>query len=1101
MSITREIAELREHSRRVVILIILLVSSLNVPIVKGEGLIEKYEEFEHDVIFEKVYLDLPTFESSFEKDLGSLGTVSGTAYVSLGKSTIRLPTKIKARFDTLIEPFSTNIVEMDVMPYDGEGPEFKHIFGFNLSVAYDPPGPEWLTGEGSVGDFDTGFNFEGDFTPPINNDWEATSSESFSGSIGIKKLLSFDIGLEARYKIIGDKVIGHFSEDDPYAEAEEVGPLGIVMRGGGYSEQFGIKDWDMYTSLDGYVDFEAYDLRYIIGYKIEIVNFLIGFSFAGASWTWKIPTFVTLEIPAGEDEIYVNNQESDKTAYQMSRILFPGGALNSMNDPPIFDIKTPSMVYAEPGESFQATIQLRHSVRNPPSGYSIPPTTLDVYYENEELAGSFPVTSRDFEIGEIKISLTLPTSLDPEDLYYSFRVVLQPPVIGGSYGGITVVKQREASLRVSQLRSDLNIREESLTISVPGVTFGNLGAHGSVIQRIGATVSNDGLVPSTPTTVELWMYRGMPTVPAYGNRDLIFSNAILISSQPLPPIIPGVNYSTQFLYHIPQEMSGETLTYLIEVDGGQTVPELHEENNLAFTTSEISETGNSIRWVLGSIYLGYNNLSLVYDSPASLTVSEIASGMSQETELQMDMPSFVNSQAYLANWQQSVTADLSGQAPAELVSEYSEDVNELSSTIQETIALKAYDQEHVLRILDQQLGVIGVVERIRTGTIIGQVIDDLTKQPVSGADVFAVDQTGSTSSVSTNSVGVFSLSLLKPSTYTLIVNHTGYGTSTKEVNLPPSGRVFEKISLLPAWGTLEIRVVDEITQENLEGAIVKLHLEKDVLTSVISSDGYIAISGVPTGLHQMEITKNLYESAQKVVQILPNVTESLEIELVPLNIHDTAIIGFEAVPRNLELGGTGSLALTIGNEGMWQETVNIRVYANQTLIGEETETLARQKYETFTYSWDSSGTPPGSYELMATATPVDNEIETLDNTKIFGKITVSDTEPPLVNAGQDITVSRGELVAFDASGSTDNDMITDYLWDFGDGETGTGISVSHEYVDAGTYTVSLTVLDRTGNQQTDTVRVEVEQRGFSWYWIVPVLALIIIVYFVLSKKR
>jgi len=49
---------------------------------------------------------------------------------------------------------------------------------------------------------------------------------------------------------------------------------------------------------------------------------------------------------------------------------------------------------------------------------------------------------------------------------------------------------------------------------------------------------------------------------------------------------------------------------------------------------------------------------------------------------------------------------------------------------------------------------------------------------------------------------------------------------------------------------------------------------------------------------------------------------------------------------------------------------------------------------------------------------------------------------------------------FDGSGSTDSDgEITKYIWDFGDGSTGTGISVTHSYWNSGNYNVSLTVLD------------------------------------------
>jgi PKD repeat protein len=52
---------------------------------------------------------------------------------------------------------------------------------------------------------------------------------------------------------------------------------------------------------------------------------------------------------------------------------------------------------------------------------------------------------------------------------------------------------------------------------------------------------------------------------------------------------------------------------------------------------------------------------------------------------------------------------------------------------------------------------------------------------------------------------------------------------------------------------------------------------------------------------------------------------------------------------------------------------------------------------------------------------------------------------------------------FDGSGSIDPDgTITSYTWNFGDNSTGQGISVSHSYAAAGTYTVTLTVIDDGG---------------------------------------
>jgi len=66
-------------------------------------------------------------------------------------------------------------------------------------------------------------------------------------------------------------------------------------------------------------------------------------------------------------------------------------------------------------------------------------------------------------------------------------------------------------------------------------------------------------------------------------------------------------------------------------------------------------------------------------------------------------------------------------------------------------------------------------------------------------------------------------------------------------------------------------------------------------------------------------------------------------------------------------------------------------------------------------------------------------------------------------------------VRFDASGSYDPDgSIVKYIWDFGDGASGTGKIVAHTYSRAGTYTVRLTVQDDRGATDTATATVRVK---------------------------
>ncbi|MCB0911275.1 MAG: PKD domain-containing protein, partial [Propionibacteriaceae bacterium] len=63
-------------------------------------------------------------------------------------------------------------------------------------------------------------------------------------------------------------------------------------------------------------------------------------------------------------------------------------------------------------------------------------------------------------------------------------------------------------------------------------------------------------------------------------------------------------------------------------------------------------------------------------------------------------------------------------------------------------------------------------------------------------------------------------------------------------------------------------------------------------------------------------------------------------------------------------------------------------------------------------------------------------------------------------------------LSVDAGASADPDGTIDtYEWDFGDGNTGTGATTTHSYGVAGTYTVSLTVTDDRGGQDTTSQQV------------------------------
>lgn len=137
-------------------------------------------------------------------------------------------------------------------------------------------------------------------------------------------------------------------------------------------------------------------------------------------------------------------------------------------------------------------------------------------------------------------------------------------------------------------------------------------------------------------------------------------------------------------------------------------------------------------------------------------------------------------------------------------------------------------------------------------------------------------------------------------------------------------------------------------------------------------------------------------------------------------------------------------------------------YLGPTLIG--TDTVAP-----YGVSWDSTTVVDGTYTLTATA------IDTIGQTASHSVSVLVDNvnDPPVANAGPDQTGYTGQTLTFDGSGSTDDGTIVSYAWDFGDGATASGVSVTHAYSVEGTYTVTLTVTDNGGLTAQDTAVVTI----------------------------
>jgi len=128
------------------------------------------------------------------------------------------------------------------------------------------------------------------------------------------------------------------------------------------------------------------------------------------------------------------------------------------------------------------------------------------------------------------------------------------------------------------------------------------------------------------------------------------------------------------------------------------------------------------------------------------------------------------------------------------------------------------------------------------------------------------------------------------------------------------------------------------------------------------------------------------------------------------------------------------------------------------------------------YSWDfGDGTSGTGAFVNHTYTSSGNFTARLTVTDDEGKTGTADTlitvtVPKPINQAPKAVITASPLTgkapltsSFSGAGSTDPDgTITTYGWDFGDGTTGSGLTVSHPYTIPGTYVATLTVVDNAG---------------------------------------
>ena len=134
---------------------------------------------------------------------------------------------------------------------------------------------------------------------------------------------------------------------------------------------------------------------------------------------------------------------------------------------------------------------------------------------------------------------------------------------------------------------------------------------------------------------------------------------------------------------------------------------------------------------------------------------------------------------------------------------------------------------------------------------------------------------------------------------------------------------------------------------------------------------------------------------------------------------------------------------------------------------------------TVTHTYTTKGVYAASLKVLDTAFRVGSaEIE----------INASTGEPIAVLKASE---TRGLVpfpVTFDGSGSYDEDgQVVSYNWNFGDGNTATGMIVTHTYTKGGKFAAGLTVTDNEGKSNKESVNIEVFHKPTARFTATPTL--------------
>lgn len=285
-----------------------------------------------------------------------------------------------------------------------------------------------------------------------------------------------------------------------------------------------------------------------------------------------------------------------------------------------------------------------------------------------------------------------------------------------------------------------------------------------------------------------------------------------------------------------------------------------------------------------------------------------------------------------------------------------------------------------------------------------------------------------------------------------------FGGEQPTVNQPPAATI---VSITPNPANSGENVSFSGSGSDSDGSIISYNWRSDKDGQLSAADSFIT-SGLSSGTHNIyfKVKDNNGDwSTEKSSQLVVNQGEKPTATIVkpdPSNIY-TATQG-----NPVEFHGYGVPSEGLIIEKYWRSSID-------GVLSSE-------------YTFTKSDLSVGIHNIYFKVRDSNGWSDEVTITVVIMKGSEPINEPPVADVGGPYLGYTNISVSFDGSTSSDpdgNDDIISYLWDFGDGTNGTGITVGHTFINSGNYTVKLTITDTSGltNVSSTYVYIQLGQNG------------------------